>query len=184
MPFAEAAYPRHALCFHFNKYLTIHLLSITKTSPCNEHPLTPHFYIAKLGFTVVYNFFLFLLQIIDYGYSLEPPHCPTINVLSKNKKNILIFYQKIIIFTVFKNCCILHGRVFVMPKFCGCTPGFSVGHGRNSKTGFLMTWLKMTYGAFLQLLFILRSSNGLIKRKYGIHVKVWLQKFPQELSTG
>ena len=27
MPFAEAAYPRHALFFHYDKYLTIHLLS-------------------------------------------------------------------------------------------------------------------------------------------------------------
>ena len=31
------------------------------TCPCNEHPLTPHFYIVKLGFTRVYIFFLFLL---------------------------------------------------------------------------------------------------------------------------
>ena len=36
-------------------------------------PLTPHFYIVKLGFTGVYMFFLFLLQTIDCGYSLEPP---------------------------------------------------------------------------------------------------------------
>ena len=34
---------------------------IRKTCPCNEHPLTPHFYIVKLGFTRVYIFFLFLL---------------------------------------------------------------------------------------------------------------------------
>ena len=34
---------------------------ITKTSPCNENALTPHFYIVKLGFTVVYIIFLFLL---------------------------------------------------------------------------------------------------------------------------
>ena len=27
---------------------------ITKTSLCKEHPLTPHFYIVKLGFTGVY----------------------------------------------------------------------------------------------------------------------------------
>ena len=27
---------------------------IRKTHPCNEHPLTPHFYIVKLGFTRVY----------------------------------------------------------------------------------------------------------------------------------
>ena len=32
-----------------------------KQCPCNEHPLTPHFYIVKLGFTGVYTFFLFLL---------------------------------------------------------------------------------------------------------------------------
>ena len=43
--------------------------------PCNVHPLTPHFYIVKLGFTGVYIIFLFLLQSIDCGYSLEPPHC-------------------------------------------------------------------------------------------------------------
>ena len=30
------------------------VLGITKTCPCNEHPLTPHFYIVKLGFTGVY----------------------------------------------------------------------------------------------------------------------------------
>ena len=34
---------------------------ITKTSLCNEDPLTPHFYIVKLGCTWVYIFFLFLL---------------------------------------------------------------------------------------------------------------------------
>ena len=46
---------------------------ITKTCPCNVYPLEPHFYIAKLGFAGVYLFFLFLLQNIDCGYSLEPP---------------------------------------------------------------------------------------------------------------
>ena len=48
--------------------------NITKTSPCKEHPLTPHFYIVKLGFTGVYIIFLFLLLNKDCGYSLEPPH--------------------------------------------------------------------------------------------------------------
>ena len=42
---------------------------IMKTSPCNEDPLTPHFYIVKLGFTGVYIFSYFLLQNIDCGYS-------------------------------------------------------------------------------------------------------------------
>ena len=31
----------------------------TKTRPCNEQPLTPHFYIVKLGFTGVYFFLIF-----------------------------------------------------------------------------------------------------------------------------
>ena len=48
-------------------------LYIMKTCPCNVYPLEPHFYIAKLGYAVVYLFFLFLLQNIDCGYSLEPP---------------------------------------------------------------------------------------------------------------
>ena len=43
---------------------------IRKTCLCNEYPLEPHFYIAKLGYGGVYLFFLFLLQNIDCGYSL------------------------------------------------------------------------------------------------------------------
>ena len=45
-------------------------LVIMKTCPCNVYPLEPHLYIAKLGYAGVY---LFLLQNIDCGYSLEPP---------------------------------------------------------------------------------------------------------------
>ena len=47
---------------------------IMKTCPYNVYPLEPHFYIAKLGYAGVYLFLLFLLQNIDCGYSLEPPH--------------------------------------------------------------------------------------------------------------
>ena len=47
--------------------------SITKTYLYNIDPLNPHFYIVKLGFTGLNNIFLFLLKIIDCGYSLEPP---------------------------------------------------------------------------------------------------------------
>ena len=36
------------------------------------------------------------------------------NVLSKNKKNIIFFHLKIIFFTAVENHSILHGRVFVM----------------------------------------------------------------------
>ena len=46
---------------------------IMKTCPCKVNPPEPHFYIEKLGFAGVYLFFLFLLQNIDCGYSLEPP---------------------------------------------------------------------------------------------------------------
>ena len=73
---------------------------ITKTCPCNVYPLEPHFYIAKLGYAGVYLFFLFLLQNIDCGYSLEPPRgssneYPQSMFWSKNKKNIKNFQQKI-----------------------------------------------------------------------------------------
>ena len=76
-------------------------------SPWNKYPLTPHFYIVKLGFTGVYIFSYFLLQNIDCGYSFEPPHC-------KNKKNIKTIHLKINIFTALEYFSILHGRVFVM----------------------------------------------------------------------
>ena len=46
---------------------------ITKTRLYNFDPIKPHFYIVKLGFTGVYIIFLFLLENIDCGYSLEPP---------------------------------------------------------------------------------------------------------------
>ena len=72
------------------------------------------FYIEKLGFAGVYLFFLFLLQNIDCGYSLEPPRqrVPTISVLSKNKKNIKTFPLKFSNFYSLKKS--LHERVFVM----------------------------------------------------------------------
>ena len=96
---------------------------IRKTCPCNVYPLEPHFYIAKLGYAGVYLFFLFLLQNIDCGYSLEPPRRGGSNVYpqsmfaSKNKKNnIHIFLMKCSIFTAEKNLCILHGHVFVMHR--------------------------------------------------------------------
>ena len=47
--------------------------NITKTYLYKFDPLKPHFYIVKLGFTVVYIVFLISAQNMDYGYSLEPP---------------------------------------------------------------------------------------------------------------
>ena len=81
---------------------------IRKTCPCNIYPLKPHFYIVKLGYAGVYLFFLFLLQNIDCGYSLEPPRRGGSNVYpqsmfwSKNKKNIKVFVAKFSIFTAKK----------------------------------------------------------------------------------
>ena len=46
---------------------------ITKTYLYNFDPLKSHFYIVKLTFTGVYIIFLISAQIIDCGYSLEPP---------------------------------------------------------------------------------------------------------------
>ena len=84
-------------------------------------PLKPHFYVAKLGYAGVYIFFLFLLQNIDCGYSLELPRQGGSNVypqsvLSKNKKNIQIFQLKFLKFKSSKNLCLLHEQVFVMDK--------------------------------------------------------------------
>ena len=57
-----------------NKWLSAFSSSrhIVQTCPCNEDPLTPHFYIVELGFTGL-NFFLVLLLNIDCGYALESP---------------------------------------------------------------------------------------------------------------
>ena len=117
-------------CWFSHQTAHIFKQTIRKTCLCNEYPLKPHFDTVKLGFAGVYLFFLFLLQNIDCGYSLEPPcrggssiyvlslkqarSVPTIYVLSKNKKNIKIFQMKIFKFYNFGKICISHGHVFVM----------------------------------------------------------------------
>ena len=72
-----------------------------KTSPCNDHPLTPHFYIVKLGLTGVYMFFLIfaikhILWVLVRTASMRRfKRVPTIYVLSKNMKIVKIFQPKI-----------------------------------------------------------------------------------------
>ena len=61
-------------------------------------------------------FFIFLIQTIDCVYSLE--RVPSINVLSKNVKNIDFFF---FYFYSCKNFHILHGHGFVMLGFLGTT---------------------------------------------------------------
>ena len=90
------------------------------TSPCNEYPITPHFYILKLGFTGVYICFLIfalkhsLWVLVRTALLRKFKRVATINVLCKNKEKNIIFHLKIIFFTAVKNCSILHERVFVM----------------------------------------------------------------------
>ena len=91
------------------------------TSPFNVYPLTSHFYMVKLGFTVVNIIFSFLLKNIDLWVLVRTAslrrfvrrfkRVPTIYAKIRKYYN---FYLKIITFTAVKNHCVLHGRVFVM----------------------------------------------------------------------
>ena len=73
------------------------------TCPCNVDPLTPHFYIVKLGFTGVYIIFLFLLT----GAVLMCTHDLCFEHKKKNQLKFVIYNCK--------NRGILHRRVFVIP---------------------------------------------------------------------
>ena len=93
---------------------------VSKTCQCYVYPLKPHYYIVKLGFAGVYLFFLFLLQNIDCGSSLEPPRRGSSNMFlqsmfwAKIRKISSFFLLKIINFYNLRKICILHGRVFIM----------------------------------------------------------------------
>ena len=77
-------------------------------------PLNPNFTVAKLGYAGVYLIFLFLLQNIDCGYSLEPHgRVPTIFVLSKIRKIFIFFLGKFSIFEAQK----ISLLVYCMGKF-------------------------------------------------------------------
>ena len=65
---------------------------ITKTCLYNVYPLKPHFYIVKVGFTGVYIIFLVSAQ---EHWLWVLVLVPTIYVLSRNMKNIRVFYLKI-----------------------------------------------------------------------------------------
>ena len=72
------------------------MVGIMRTHPCKLDPLELHFYIIKLGFTGVYMYIIFLIELIfahniDSGCLLESLHRDssnevTIYVLSKNEK--------------------------------------------------------------------------------------------------
>ena len=70
---------------------------ITKTYRYNFDSLKPHFYIAELGFTYAWLFFLFLLKNIDCGYSLSAVVTSRHNLCFKQKyETIRIFTWKLI----------------------------------------------------------------------------------------
>ena len=82
-------------CFYF---------SITKTYLYNFDPLKPHFYIVKLGFTGICIISLISAQkhrlwVLVRTASLRRfKRIPIFYVLSRNMKNIRIFYLKMFIF--------------------------------------------------------------------------------------
>ena len=73
-------YTKYTTCILSHLYVVL----ISKTCPCNVYPLKTHFYVAKMGFAGVYLVFLFLLQNINCGYSLEPPRRGDSNVYPKS----------------------------------------------------------------------------------------------------
>ena len=102
------------------------LIAIDWGSPSRKYayiiltPLKSHFYIAKPGFTGVYIIFLISAQNHSLWYSLEPPHrggsneYPQSMFLSRNVKNISVFYLKIFSFLEVKFSKYLNRHVFIM----------------------------------------------------------------------
>ena len=89
------------------------------TCPCVLYPLTPHFYILKLGLQgyTLFSYFCSKTCIVGTRWNRlnEAVLTCTQNICFgqkyENSKNIQL---KIVVFTAMKNRCILHGRVFVM----------------------------------------------------------------------
>ena len=93
---------------------------ITKTCLYNFDPLKLHFYIVKLGFTGVYISFLISVKKHKLWVRVRTAsprrfkQVSTIYVLSRNMKNIRIFYRKSFLFLVIIFSVYLNRSVFVM----------------------------------------------------------------------
>ena len=83
--------------------------AIMRTCPCNVHPITPHFYIIKLGLTRVYIFLIFALKhrlcVLVRTPSMR--WCgsnvyPQSMFRAKTMKNIIFFHRKLSIIQTFK----------------------------------------------------------------------------------
>ena len=91
---------KKVLLIHYSGIKSMKNVLIMEICLYNFEPLKPHFYIIKLGFTRVY-IILFIsaqkhrLWVPVRTASLRPfQQVPTIYVLSRNMKNIRIFYLK------------------------------------------------------------------------------------------
>ena len=102
-------------------------LPITKTYLYNFDPFKPHFYIVKLGFTGVYIIFVISAQkhrlwvLVRTASARRFKREPTIYILSRNMKNIRIFYLENCHFLVVKFSVYLNRRVFVMRSLYALT---------------------------------------------------------------
>ena len=101
-----------ANCFLYKRLLPI-LLSLYKYLKSGKHvclvyaPLNPTLNLySETGVYRAMQFF-FLVQKLDYGYSLEPHINVLSEILKKNQNFYFFFFLKQIF-------CILHGQVFVM----------------------------------------------------------------------
>ena len=96
------------------------MFTITKTYLYNFDPLKPHFYVVKLGLTEVCIIFLIsshkhrLWVLVRTASMRRFWRVPTIYVLSRNMKNIRIYFLKICHFLVVEFSVYLNRRVFVM----------------------------------------------------------------------
>ena len=84
-------------------------------------PYTPLLYSKTLVYRCIHFFLIYAIKhrlwVLIRTASMRRRRfkcVPTINVLSKNEENNIIFHLKINIFTAVKYCCILHGRVCVL----------------------------------------------------------------------
>ena len=102
----ESAKSNVSLCNH----------AITKSYLYSFDPLKPHFYIVKLGLQGYALFFLYMLENINCGYSLEPPRRGGSNEYPQSTfwTEIWKISELLSVFLVVKLLIYLNRHVFVM----------------------------------------------------------------------
>ena len=103
----------------FNRFVP-YINDITKTCLYNFDHLKPHFYIVKLGFTGLYIIFLIFAQkhrlkvLVRTASPRRFWRVPTISVLSRNRKNNIVFFYANFQFLDVKFSLYLNRCVFAM----------------------------------------------------------------------